>query len=520
MRMDKKKEVNIQNIQGSIWPRLPKYYETFLFFKIKDEDTFKTHLRSFADKVTTGAQCKAYFVETDDLPQATPGKPRKDTPPEQRKPFEAVNISFSYKGIEKLVMQRRDDKLIDELHMRGMYKDRTGEGPDISELLAPEYKPPEGHRDDNDDWRVDGLLIVTAQTKDKLEEKIKEVETAFNVDTASASVGIAFRKEGNLRNADGKAEKAQGGTVSLHGKEHFGFEDEISQPQIRGLDPTPKKGEQRIIPPGWIFTGLDGDHAKQPRWATEGSFLAFREIEEKVPEFHKFVRESSQKIPSFDDGTGEKLAAYLMGRWKNGSPIELDPDGTKPEYVFANNFDYKKGHTLWKNTKCPFAAHIRKMRPRSDLYVGNKNTDDADPAEVAVNHAETNSNVILRRSITFGPEVDEVEEAQETKKKRGIYFLCYQSNFRNGFNQLVTRWASNKTFAPNTGIKGGPGIDPIISDRNRPDRSEGYFSIYQKPDDPDPYKLQFQFASWTDQRGGEYFFTPSIEALKTKLSEE
>jgi hypothetical protein len=87
---------------GALRPRLPKYYETFLFFKIQDTDAFKAHLRSFADKITTGAQCKAYFVATNDLPQATPGKPRTDIPPEHRKPFEAVNISFSYKGIEKV----------------------------------------------------------------------------------------------------------------------------------------------------------------------------------------------------------------------------------------------------------------------------------------------------------------------------------------------------------------------------------------------------------------------------------
>ena len=30
----------------------------------------------------------------------------------------------------------------------------------------------------------------------------------------------------------------------------FGFEDEISQPRIKGLDPAPGPGEQRSIPPG------------------------------------------------------------------------------------------------------------------------------------------------------------------------------------------------------------------------------------------------------------------------------
>ncbi|KAL4963397.1 Dyp-type peroxidase [Aspergillus stella-maris] len=516
--MAKKTEVDIGNIQGSIWPRLPKYYEAFLFFKIMDTDVFKTHLRSIAGKITTGAQCREYFLEIDDLPQSTPGKPRTDIPPERRKPFEAVNISFSYKGIEKLVMQRRGDKLDDELHIRGMYKDMVFEGPDDPNLLADEYKPPKGHPADNDQWRVDGLLIVTAQTKDKLDEKVEEVKRSFGLGTPSSSIEIAYEKHGNLRNADGKAKKAQDGTFSLHGKEHFGFEDEISQPQIRGLDPEPGNGHQRNIPPGLIFTGLDGDKAKHPDWATEGSFLVFREIVQKVPEFDKFMRESSKQIPSFDDGTGEKLAAYLMGRWKNGSPVELDPDGTKPEYIFADNFDYAKGHTLLKNTKCPFAAHIRKMRPRADLYVDTKHTEDEE--EIAANEQVSNTNLIIRRGITFGPEVDEVEEAEETKHKRGIYFLCYQSDIRNGFNMLIARWASNRTFAPNTGVEGGPGVDPIISQRSHPEHPEGYVSIYDQPTDERPYKLPLSFVSWTDQRGGEYFFTPSISALKTKLSEE
>jgi len=32
----------------------------------------------------------------------------------------------------------------------------------------------------------------------------------------------------------------------------------------------------------------------------------------------RFVRTESDKLEGFKDGTGEKLAAYMLGRWKNG----------------------------------------------------------------------------------------------------------------------------------------------------------------------------------------------------------
>lgn len=79
------------------------------------------------------------------------------------------------------------------------------------------------------------------------------------------------------------------------------------------------------------------------------------------------------------------------------------------------------------------------MRPRADLYI-DEDSDDSDEEEVKANRQVNNSNVILRRSITFGPEVSETEEKEKTtKENRGIYFLCYQSSIRNGFNFLVTR---------------------------------------------------------------------------------
>lgn len=75
------------------------------------------------------------------------------------------------------------------------------------------------------------------------------------------------------------------------------------------------------------------------------------------------------------------------------------------------------------------------MRPRADLYVQKGDESETVHAKNFVN----NSNVILRRSITFGDEVDPETEKEETKNPRGIYFLCYQGSIRAGFNFMVTR---------------------------------------------------------------------------------
>ena len=103
-----------------------------------------------------------------------------------------------------------------------------------------------------------------------------------------------------------------------------------------------------------------------------------------------------------------------------------------------NNFDFTPEDPTAKNTKCPFASHIRKMRPRADLYV--QKGDESE--EIHASNFVNNSNVILRRSITWGPEAEpsEIERGvTEEGRKRGIYFLCYQGSIRAGFNFMVTR---------------------------------------------------------------------------------
>lgn len=69
--------------------------------------------------------------------------------------------------------------------------------------------------------------------------------------------------------------------------------------------------------------------------------------------------------------------------------------------------------------------------------------------------------MIMRKSITYGPEVTP-EEAREHKTKvdRGLAFVSYQSNIANGFEFVQEAWSNSETFPPRKSVA-EPGFDPI-----------------------------------------------------------
>lgn len=85
---------------------------------------------------------------------------------------------------------------------------------------------------------------------------------------------------------------------------------------------------------------------------------------------------------------------------------------------------------------------------------------------------------------------------------------------------VFSGWASNKEFPVNKMVGDSPGVDGFISQRNRPDQKEGWISFFEKSDQKDAYHMKLSYLEWIDQRGGEYFFTPSIRALQYKLVED
>jgi deferrochelatase/peroxidase EfeB len=120
----------------------------------------------------------------------------------------------------------------------------------------------------------------------------------------------------------------------------FGFLDGVSQPAVKAVDNSPDPG-QETVEQGVFISGRELDLGvndpanvfKTPavpplepvtrrEWAKDGSFLAFRYLKQRVPEFNKFMKQNALPVPPTTDPkhpnpTGaDLLAARLVGRWE------------------------------------------------------------------------------------------------------------------------------------------------------------------------------------------------------------
>ena len=99
--------------------------------------------------------------------------------------------------------------------------------------------------------------------------------------------------------------------------------DGISQPAIIGFDKDPEPGRFKAKP-GAILVGEDGDSASRPSWAKSGSFLAFRQLKQRVPEFNKFVADNALSVPGLSKQENTDLfGARTVGRWKSVRAVHL-----------------------------------------------------------------------------------------------------------------------------------------------------------------------------------------------------
>lgn len=295
---------------------------------------------------------------------------------------------------------------------------------------------------------------------------------------------------------------------------HFGYRDNIAQPTVDGAPPRkhPIPDDQPVVPTGEFLLGYDkaggGQYSVQPsQLSKNSSYAAFRILEQDVVAFEQFLDTYSKKAGI----SAELLAAKVCGRWRNGNPLELQPDdpGTFLPYTEVNNFTYT-AKTLPPDdtlgTKCPIGSHIRRTNPRNEPVVG---TD-------AMHHR------IVRRAMPYGPPYDP-SVPDPAPVKRGLIGYFINASLFNQFEFIQGQWVLRSSFVKAATAPGDPdgtmgnarfsisGQD-IFLGVNDPKTSS--FTLAAVSEGKADNTTIAGFARTIITAGGAYVFFPSISGLR------
>ena len=322
--------------------------------------------------------------------------------------------------------------------------------------------------------------------------------------------------------------------------EHFGFADGLSQPAPydkngavlrNGLPvtvPDPVQGVplgeillghvngHKEVPPGPVVP--DDDKRKVGRPATaglvphpdaegffdfglNGSYLVVRELRQDVAAFWQSMDANAAAIHARDPDnsahvTPDWLAARVVGRDRNGHllcPVTHNrPDGLLalaadglPHSGYLFRADDPDG------LGCPKGSHVRRANPRDALAPS--------PAQGPTLLQAANNHRILRRARKYGPKIadDRVDDSGQPGRDRGLLFMCLNTDIARQFEFVQTTWLLNASFATLH-----EEVDPLVG-------PDGPMTIPE-----DPLRRRIHVATFVQMVGGDYFFLPSLPALR------
>ena len=390
------------------------------------------------------------------------------------------------------------------------------------------------------DAELDALVVLAGDHRDTVTARADVVAHAVK----AHRIEVAYREDGDVREDPER------------GHEHFGFDDGVSQPGIRGRASeapddfiTSRRVAPSEVPASWVY-GYPGQdlvwpgefvlgypatspdpllpgppRSMVPPWTRNGSFLVYRRLRQDVGLFWRTMRELAASLaarPGFDGLTADALAARLVGRWHSGAPVNRTPGGDVPALGndrHANNyftFDDDTPPIVHADGKrdpfpelmakadpagitCPWAAHIRKVNTRdagSDM--GGRNA--------------TYDRRLLRVGVAFGKSLaDRFAHAKDDPEhgNRGLMFVSIQSSIEDQFEFLSARWI-NDDARPKAG-----GNDMLVGQNAAAPGGVRRCTLFGSGLQQEPVAADRQ---WVIPTGGGYFFVPSLGALREVLA--
>jgi Dyp-type peroxidase family len=387
------------------------------------------------------------------------------------KPDSGINVALSYEGLRALGLP--------EASLAGFPAEFRDGMASRAELLGDVGDSAPEHWEDCFRTREAHVLVmISAKDGEALAERDRRIREA-----AARAGGVTV------------VVTQLGGALPT-GREHFGYADGFSQPAIEGsrFEDHPGAGapatggDWRPIKAGEFILGYPDEQGALPaapppdEFSRNGSYVVYRKLRQDVAAFRRQLRAAAGLYP----GGEVLLAANLVGRWRDGTPLDLSPARDNPALVADksrnNAFDFG---TDPEGLRCPIGSHIRRMNPRLSLPFEGK---------------LVNRHRLIRRGITYGDPLP--DGAEDDGQDRGVIFMAVQASLARQFEFVQAQWA-------NTGnpFRLGDDQDPIIG----PQDSEGPAKM-TLPGRP-PFFVG-PLARVVTTRGGDYYFAPGINGLR------
>jgi Dyp-type peroxidase family len=492
------KPPKLSNIQGNILAGFNKDYQDFLFLRFTTPSRARAWIREIASN-----NCPTGLASSTSQHVLKFNTQFKALRAEGIQPEDVItsgwtHLAISFRGFKELGIPNRILARFPKAFQEGMAKRKRALG-DLGANDPAKWRAP--YQSGN----IHALLIVAADNEVQLNNRINAL---INSDKFKSGVQKIGHEKGRTREDE-------------RGHEHFGFKDGVSQPGIRGVtlpmdelgNPDHGQPGQYLLWPGEFVLGyptqksrpkhgLEGPNpdpgplskSGPRRWTADGSYLVFRRLSQDVPGFRRLIN----ALASAQGLSEDVMAAKLMGRYKSGYPLmqrEFHRDSTVPpgadpgkifpqlndSHVLNNNFKFSDDPT---GSTCPFASHIRKANPRD-----------------AIDVSAVQTHRLLRRGIPFGASFG-APNGGKVEDERGLLFVCYQKDIEEQFEWVQSKWINDPDFPPSPESREKAGPDPIAAVTHR-----GTFNL--APRKPNIYIQHFVRVT-----GGEYFFAPSLDALR------
>jgi deferrochelatase/peroxidase EfeB len=335
-----------------------------------------------------------------------------------------------------------------------------------------------------------------------------------------------------LREADGKA--------TATNKEHFGLSDGFGDPVFIGqygpqAEAIKRIGGGKLLPDqtwaplatGEFLLGYPDEAQEIPgaampiEFSRNGTFMAYRKLHENTASFARYLNAEAKGYAATagvadTQSAQEVVSAKLVGRWEDGVPLmaaptfeawqafgaalhaaqQADDKETLSEIALKYvNFTFRPDPA---GAACPVTSHMRRVNTRDML---DPHFASPDP-KTWMGSALNNRRRILRRGLPYGS-TDGPNAADDAE--HGIVFLAVCSSLFRQFEFVQQQWLQY-------GLDFNTGGDtcPIVGNHG----AESKFVIAVDPEGDDTPFICGRMPQFVEPRGGEYFFVPSMTALR------